>query len=385
MDREELEMKDGQQRYKTIKPGIQLDNWTGKIRANKTVAGRQYSRTFPNIKRAEMWRRVFVPDNSPVPFGESLGEVWQKYKQDQIGTKKWGLATIETRLKIVKFWEELFHLGIGEIDGDMISKYLYQKKSEAMASVCNKRQTFKHEVKLLQAIFNWYREQGNSSFVSPILKRHKNVVVRKLEKREKKMTQEEVSSFFDSLEKEDGPWAELAQVQFYIGGRIQEAAGLRPIDINFETGEVKVRNVCVWSRDTNKLIDFKRPKNGEERTAMLPPYLRKALKKRAAQLPDQSDLIFKHRGRGLEYRQIQYRYEKALERVGLRERFGGSHFIRHTASHILYNTTGSIEHVRGLTGHKTEAMARHYAGENKWLVRESSRALFERMGVHEQT
>lgn len=88
----------------------------------------------------------------------------------------------------------------------------------------------------------------------------------------------------------------------------------------------------------------------------------KVLSERIKTIPKNCTFIFNKKGDPLNYRRIQYNYDKALKMCGLGDKYSGTHFMRHSMASITRNLTGSIDYTQAVTGHKDIRYVQHYAG-----------------------
>ena len=72
-------------------------------------------------------------------------------------------------------------------------------------------------------------------------------------------------------------------------------------------------------------------------------------------------LVFNLNGKPLNYRMIQYHYEKALKEAGLYSKYSGTHIMRYSMATITREVTGSLDHTQAITGHKDNRMVQKYA------------------------
>ncbi len=373
--------------------GIKRDISNGTYLALKYVNGKEFSRVFNSLRDAIQWRATFHPslpkesvNNSIIEDeaprltvkpcfrlnGEDLGyyfrDVWTLYKELY-------LISLETtsqhnRLAKEPFLKPLMDFKMVEITAALLDRLVSDKKKEAI-KIKSKRCNFNDELKCLKAILNWYRLNYDPLFVTPVLPRHKMAgFIKKVEKKNKKMSAEEVLSFFSQL----SPfWRDFAETQFYLAGRVGEVAGLQDECVDLVEQVITIKYVVVWGR-TTKCFDHLKdvPKNGEERYVFMNQRLNEILCRRIPLA--KNGFVFHMDGKPLAYRQIQYQYNTALKKAGLFPKYSSTHIMRHSMGTITRKVTGSLDAAQAVTGHKDIKMVQHYASlpseANKMAVNE---------------
>lgn len=357
--------------------GIRKDVVTGKYVARKYVDGKEYSESFSLISKAENWRRNFHPllTNTEINKGAStdlqslddlcrvqsrpngvdqrftFAQAWELYKKQYFPTLE--QQTIDDRLKFAKyFFPELMPLKMIEINAELIDAFMEKKAADARSLGNPRRKNFDNDLKCLKAFLNWYKENYDSMFVVPILKRHYaiGVIKKEVKTRSRKMTLEEVTSFLNSFESDF--WRDFAEFQFYMAARGQEVAGLQWSSVNWEKGFVQVSDVAIWG-ESKRFIRLKEvPKNGEERIVYLNKPMREILERRFSQksgVPcefvresngEKLEFIFERDGQPVSYRSIQYQYNRALKKAGLYGVFRSTHILRKAMANIVRQEMG---------------------------------------------
>jgi len=362
-------------RYATLKadPGIKKDLFTSIFQVTKSIKGKRFYASFDSLREARHWKNTFVPEMkttreaiSPTPLALATAkasmtfrEVWELYKKQMLSTLE--ISTQERRLEIAKFFNGIWDVSMSEMNPHLISKHITSKKEESIKNSDGRRFCFDDEIKALKAIFNWYREEIDHTFSSPILKRHK-VMGRIKEKvyKEKKMHEHELHLFFKAME--DRPfWHDFAMAQFYLAGRVQEIAGIQKDSVDLKNQTVLIKDVAIWNRG-KKFSHLKTlPKNGEVRECGLNETLNDIFERRLKELPANCNFVFNIDGKPVGYRQVQYHYNMGLQKCGLDHRFSSTHIMRHSMATLTRLVTGSLESTQAVTGHKDQRMAQHYA------------------------
>ena len=303
-------------------------------------------------------------------FGHTFGDVWTVYVEKYLATMEF--ATYDTGLKHGRgFLKDLMSVPMVELTAEFISEYMAIQKEKALRKEHLRRYSFDRDLKVLKAFLNWYRENFDSMFVNPILKRHKKEgFIRELPKRKKKMRRHELRAFFAALGEEGSFWRDFAEVQFYFSARVQEVAGLQWESVDFVDGEIEIENVAVWDQKKNFCTLKNTPKNGEDRKIPMTEKLFKIFQSRLAYKNPSTiedgyrggtihcDFVFQIDGRPLKYREIQYRYNSALKKAGLGGKFSATHILRHSMANLVRERMG-IEHAQAVGGWKTRHLVEH--------------------------
>lgn len=150
-------------------------------------------------------------------------------------------------------------------------------------------------------------------------------------------------------------------IQLLCACRVGEVAVLQKSSILFDSNEILIDKGMIWSRKDKKFVELSGTKTGEEKRSMLTEELFEVVSRRIASMGPECEFIFHHKGGPLTYRQIQYRYNKALKSAGLSGRFSATHFARHTMVTFVRKETGSLDDTMAITGHECRKVASGYA------------------------
>ncbi|MCP4912361.1 MAG: tyrosine-type recombinase/integrase [Oligoflexia bacterium] len=406
-------------RFVTLKnyKGIRKDTVTGKYVARKTVNRKEYSETFEKISDAVNWRRNFHPllTRTEISKGISLndyqrdlksvvqvrqngvdqrftfGQVWELYKRQYFPLLE--PQTVDDRLKYAKnFFPDLMPLKMTEITSELLDVFMEKQVAKAIETGHRKRKNFDNDLKTLKAFLNWYRENYDSMFVMPVLKRHKTMgIIRREPKRNStKMTLEQVKLFFASFD--DDFWRDFAEIHFYMAGRSQEIAGLQWENINFQKGLIRVCDVVIWG-EHKRFVRLKEiPKNGDERIVFINKRMKEILLKRKENCSEtlsefvrestgeRLNFVFENDGQPVSYRMIQYQYNKALKKAGLYSKFKSTHILRKAMANIVRQEMG-LDAAQAAGGWKSrEVVEKTYTDAPNSLNKEAVE-LVERMVV----
>ncbi|MAZ49720.1 MAG: hypothetical protein CME65_14255 [Halobacteriovoraceae bacterium] len=306
---------------------IRIETKTGKLLVNIRKGGTDFSKVFgPNqtlealswledirgeVKKhlnLEKYPFLLELDNKYTPFKVVL----DRYYSEHVANL--ATATRQCRELIKPFFNDLCDYNINQITPLVISNHIINQKQRSYILNKNGRYSYDQELKVLKAIFNWWREE-DYKFHNPILKKHfKLGKIREKEKKQLKMSKEEILLFFKAIE-EDNFWYLFSLIHFFMAARVSEVAGLQLDNIDLKNRIIHIRTISVWDRKSKRFMELKdRPKNEEERVVYINDLLFKKL----------SDFI-KSRKRGflfeferqpLSYRQIQNKYEYYLKKSG---------------------------------------------------------------------
>ncbi len=384
--------------------GIRKDTQTGKFVVEKCIRGERYSATLTTLAEAGDWKKNFHPGLNWQPlaslqqkkeglekrfsdlgleikrpigvqkngndFGYTFGDVWELYKAKHLIHLE--SASFETYVhKARHCYDRLMKIPMVEITTDEISRHIAAKKKVALKDPLGKRYNFNNELKCLKTFFNWYRENIDGQFVNPILKRHKlEGTIKKLTKKNKKMRRHELLAFFHALGEDGRHWCDFAEVQFYFSGRVSEVAGLQWDSVDFIDRVIHIENVAVWG--INRRFQYLKdsPKNGEKRIVPMTDRLHAVLKRRFKdQRPSKfrdertekfvsCNFVFHKEGEPLQYRYIQYRYNRAFAKAGLGGKFASTHILRHSMANLVRERMG-IEHAQAVGGWKSRDLVEH--------------------------
>jgi integrase len=348
-----------EKRYKSLShKGVRKDIKTGTYNARKLIERKMYSRNFPVLLDAKKWLNEFHPliEGGHTDLSPTFTEIHKLYDKEIITQLEF--ATKETkRAKGRVFIADFGKVKVSKLNFDFFKSYFMNKKLEALDNP--NRYSFDLEIKELKAIFNWYREFKDYTFIVPLTKAHIKIgKVRKKIPKNKKMTLSQVERFL--LAFEDDLYRDLAIAQFFTCSRVSEVAGIQFKSINLNDFLLTIKDVVVWDKG-KRFVELKPyTKNNEMKLIEISSPLLKVINKRATLKFSDSDYLFHINGEALSYRKIQHHYNKAFKKAGLD--FSGTHTLRHSMASIARQLTGSIDSVQSLTGHKSSRQAEHYSG-----------------------
>ena len=187
-----------------------------------------------------------------------------------------------------------------------------------------KRKSFIAELKILGHILHWYHHYKDSSFIVPIVKRHRTMCFYKetISRRpDYYMKPEEVRSWIDwmkSNKRMDKVFWRLASFMVLTGVRVGEACGLKWDAIDLEKGLVNIFRVVGWDRLSKKPFLVERAKTKESlRTLVLPKELILLLKEIKAERPEKEFVFLNKNNETPIYPSIRYAFTKGFKALGL--------------------------------------------------------------------
>jgi integrase len=354
-------------RFVTVAPGIRKKP-NGTFLATKSINGKRHYKTTTSLLKAKQWKERFLPFVNPTAKPElnpaatskmngrdltnTFGDVWKKYQQKHLSTKA-EETQYRVTLRVSKFTQSLTNVRMCEINSDTIDAVIRERMAIVESSLrCN----FHEEIKKLGHIFKWYKKTCDPYFKSPIEEHHKLIsVIKPVPELNRHIKPHEVQKFIRQL---SGVWQKLAYMQFYMGGRIQEAAGLVPESIYWEQGKIRVETVMTWPNGRPRLKHETKTKTISYVyiNAHMVEILDDLLENRPADCPT----LFHVNGKPLRYSWIIKAYNDALKDADLE--YKGTHILRYGLAGYAGEKFGD-EGSRAGTRHRTMAMARKYRGK----------------------
>jgi hypothetical protein len=317
--------------------GIKKDLNNGRYLAVKYISGKEYSKKFDTLKKALTWRSNFHPSvadeviNNKVKDSFSLKssitqervklngddngyyfrDTWNLYKEIYLPSLE--KSSQDHRLAKESFLYPLMDVKMTALTASLLDRFINIHKEVAIRFK-SRRCNFNDDLKVLKSILNWYRNNYDYCFINPVLPRHRNAgLIKKIKEKDKKMKPKELIAFFNEL---DLFWRDFAEMQFYMAGRVGEAAGLQACSVDFQEEQVMVKHTVVWGYADKKFDYLKEyPKNGEVSYVSMNQKMKQILQRR---LPKSSSGCICHcDGEPLSYRKIQYAYNRALKHADL--------------------------------------------------------------------
>jgi integrase len=385
--------------------GIRKDTRTGNYQARKYIDKKEYSAVFSKISDALRWKNTFHPDivkeKESLNFGSKqklngveeqffIDDVWNLYQEQHLPSVS-KMSRVDIAKRANNILPNLSGKRMVEINAGLLDEVIKEKVSDTKYLTQSRRYSFDKELKTLKAIFNWYRENYDSFFVVPILKRHfiAGVLKKRVVNKNKKMAPDQVTKFLDAFE--DPFWKDFALLHFFMAGRVQEPGGLQVDNIDLEKRCLIVRDVAVYGHDKRFFYLKEVPKNGEERLVHLNDTMVSILERRISDLRvkpceycrestgERLNFVFQKDSQPLNYRQIQYRYNKALKKSGLWPTYKATHILRKAMANIVRQRMG-LEAAQAVGGWKSrDIVERVYTDEAPSDLNKSAVCLVENL------
>ncbi|MDE0092273.1 MAG: site-specific integrase, partial [Oligoflexia bacterium] len=297
--------------------------------------------------------------NDSMLFRDCLKQFWQDAETRMM---KSTLQSYECRL-IYFYKSPLADVKMSELKGQKVVDWISWLKKHRTAK--NKgRQSFKHELKFLSVVLNWYRNFINEDFNVPITKKHRQMSVFKpnAPRRPDYFIEPEDAKVWVEWLKEhrsNPVYWRLASFMLLTGARVGEACGLKWSEVNLEKGFVRIIRRVRWDQRTKHPFLEETTKTSESaRILMLPEKLKNILRE-MKQLA-LNDLVFTDlKGELLKYNAIQSSFNAGFTALKLPWR--STHICRHTFATIALMETKNLSAVQACLGHTEIRMTQKYA------------------------
>jgi integrase len=206
--------------------------------------------------------------------------------------------------------------------------------------------TVKHCLVLVREIFNkaiaWKKYQGTNPIKGVKLPSPNN-------RRERFLTYEEADLLLNELAKVSKTVHNQALLSLHCGLRAGEIFNLRGHDVDFENGLIRIMD----------------PKNKANRSAYLTEAVRKILKERLSE--DPNELVFKDRDHGGKMKAISKTFDRTVKGLGFNDGVTDRrqrvvfHTLRHTFGSWLAMQGTQLLTIKELLGHTSTAMTERYS------------------------
>ena len=341
--------------------------------------GKTKSASFGSIHDAIKWRLKIkveldkIPDFDYINF-KTLFEAFVNHQKKHVC-----ITTLETYFKLKRHIGYFDNFMVEDINYKTIDSWIKLVTSnEYRLKMCVKaaRTSYIKEAKLLQLMFNHYREYFNGQFIQPTLKRHRKDSVFKrdvFEARRTANSERYIES--DDIEKlitvfKNQSVSNPKKYFYYLSCLVQLRSGLRVgevyalywQDINWETGVLKIRKTVQWRGLDGRPIQIgDAPKNRRNRTIFFIPEVLQELKQMQKSQSRISGLIFSDDGVKIKsYSSILHAYNYAFEAANIK--FTATHILRHSfATDFKATVADDKGALRGILGHSSEQQTAHYA------------------------
>lgn len=354
---------------KTVKPGIRIKP-SGKFIATKSIDGKRFYHEFDTLREATKWknefhplvkpnvdqRQIIVPTVSDQSNGRDtsikFGEVVERYKNGRMKTLSVNKQYKKGK-RMDRFLPPLYSVRMCELNPEVITKLI--EKAKLSASDTFGRCNFNEEIKDLNGIFSWYKDEIDFTFHNPVTKYHKAIgKIKDVEYKTKYLNEEQLLRFIDHLEE---PFQSMAVIQFCLALRIGEVAGINTNTVDFKNETISISEVITWLK--NKPTHKKNTKTGDKTILKMNSEIIRRLRILDKQRPKGCKFFFHHKGGPAKYDVILDAYNTALKNAGLSD-FSGTHLVRHTMGTMARRKSG-LDAAQAILRHTTSRMAEHYA------------------------
>lgn len=314
------------------KEGYSLSAWTGSLFHKTPMNGvdgkvkvksvyRKYQKMhLPTISESAQLKKIYRMDRFLAPVMEL----------------KIAIFTPQFVSHLVQFWKELYGS--------------HQR---------NARFNWDKELSDLRSFLNWYRDTIDFRFQQPVKPFHRKLsVMKEIPFKKKIISPKEIKLFLSKL---SPVYRDFALIQLFCAARVGEIAGIQKKNINLENRILSIKEVLVWINGVP--IEKSLPKNGRPRAVYINDAMKEAIETRLKESPKNSAFLFASKKTNLPFRynQIGAAYNKAWQEAGLLE-FSGTHLLRYGGSQLCRSVmNGSLEAVKAVSGHLSDAMARKYS------------------------
>jgi integrase len=220
--------------------------------------------------------------------------------------------------------------------------------------------TVKHCLVLVGEIFNKAIKWGKYKGQNPV----KGVKLPTLSnRRERFLSHEEADRILTELQNVSQSVHAQALLSLHCGLRAGEIFNLKGQDLDFENGIIRIMD----------------PKNKSPRPAYMTEDIKKMLKARLPEAPN--ELIFKHRGNGGTRHNVSRTFDRTVKKLGFnkdvedRRQRVVFHTLRHTFGSWLAIQGTPLLTIANLMGHKTISMTQRYAHLSPSTERKAALAL----------
>jgi integrase len=357
---------------------------------------RRIKRSFESLAEAKVFRlstqsgenlNAFtenVATSKPTTETMAFDELLESWKKNWLPS-----VDLATQLRYQKYLKHLhFFSGmkVVEINPAAVDAWIAHVKSPEYLRRGNPtRINYEHEFKILRAVLTYYSTRCNRNYRLPFLRDHRKMLkVRDATIVKKDLTIEQFSSFLSELKalcwntKRESIYY-LAIMQYAIYGRIQEAAALHVEDFDLTNNRLEIKRKVQWMRSRghdNRIVPGSKA-NGGKIFSPIPDLALQVLREWKLRSGVRSGLLFMIENDLVEYRQIQYKYDRALKNAKLP--FTATHILRHAALVEAYSTSPNILAIQRLAGHKSLQATEKYAKVRDEQVAEVQRLMDEKL------
>lgn len=363
----EIKVANANDIYKVFKiiNAVEIDTGKYRFRKHVKIDGRwsHPSATFKSLNEAREYAKGFTVEKYSRIQAQSeslkISEVFQKFihhKKVERGLSKGSVQSYLNRYRHLQFFE-VFHTS--QITAQTVDCWINFLLEGNFESKNKSRKSFEYEYTLLSNVLNYYRNFLDEKYQVPLLDRHRLRIQKKENGRQKDkkfLSLDETTQFINQL---SGDFKDLAILQLEAGLRIGEAAALDFRNVNFNLNTLTIASTVYWDRSNHGNIEINTTtKNKMTRIIPLTNACKEMLLNRRQNA--KSSLVFDAgNGSPYKYRQIQYRYDKAMQQAFVNN--SGTHCMRHTFAVEFLNETKNIYAAQVVLGHSDLKVTQGYA------------------------
>jgi integrase len=348
--------------------------------------------SFDNFVDAKAYRNRTAPEAVEIArqaiknkSGMTLGELIEDWKANWLPSKE--LPTQIRYRSYVQHFDFLKDLVVEEIQPSDIDKWIaHVKKPEYLTGYHSTRCSYEHEYTVLRSIFNYYSTRKNRNYRLPFLKDHKAMLkVKEKMKPTKDLTIDQFRQVMIAIRDDVmGTKTEvvyyIAMMQYLIYGRVQDAAALSFESFDFTANKIRVDKKVQWIRAAgyaDRIVDGSKKNGGKiiDMAAAAGLLFKEWIVKSGIR----SGPLFQYEGGIVPYRVIEYRYTKALRKLGLP--FAATHILRHASLTEYYQVCHDLLATAKMAGHDDLRSTERYAKVRDETLGRNQRQMDERLSA----
>ncbi len=330
---------------------------------------RQERKSFATFAEAKAFRNRTLPETQ-VPkvetaAGMTVSQLIDEWKQNCLPHLQ--LTTQFRYQSYLKHFELLKPMRVEALQPTDIDRWITQlKQPQYLRGYHPTRCDYRHEFSVLRGILNYYATRKNRNYRLPFLKDHKAM----LKVKDKVLIEKDLSVHqfkgviaairADVMGTNHEVIFYVAMMQYLIYGRVQDAAALQYESFDFGTNKIRITKKVQWIRAKgyeDRIVDGSKTNGGKEieMSALAGQLFREWVLKSGVR----SGLLFRLEGRIIPYRAIEYRYTKALRKLGLP--FRATHILRHASLTEYYQGCKDLLATAKVAGHDDLRSTEKYA------------------------
>ena len=238
------------------------------------------------------------------------------------------------------------------------------------------RKSFRHELQLLSAILNWYRNFIDEDFNVPITKQHRQLCYYKPvapQRPDYYARPEELRAWIKWLKqnRSNPVYWRLAAFMVLTGARIGEACGMLWSAVDLEQGKARVIRKIRWDHKTKRpCLEEDTKTSASVRLLILSDELIEVLRQMKKETQEEGLLFTDRQGLALKYNAIQSAFNAGFRSLKLPWR--STHILRHSYATMALIATRDISSVQASLGHTSSRMTEKYAKVVALLNRETA-------------